>query len=289
MDDRYVSRSQYQDEMSYKHFRSDKDEVETGYDSIIEQASVEPNVGTNTTPIIIDNDMTDAYVGNLVIPTNAYEYNRLTNPSLIAHMEIYDILYRAKASHYVHDEIIKCIKRNMEKGAFDAIGYDYSRKTFLKTICRKYSTATPTIIPVHLDNRFNEDINSPQGLSRDTVEVICFDFETQLIDLLNDGTLFGDENNLVINKSTVDPNRKWLPYEKVDDEIFEVFDGDWYQSYAKKMIININKEFCCPIGLYIDASETVTYQRYSFQPLIMFPLILNNATRKKNHPLVFWR
>ena len=47
------------------------------------------------------------------------------------------------------------------------------------------------------------------------------------------------------------------------------------------MVSDSNNEFCFPIGLYIDASETVTYQRYTFQPLIMFPLILNNATRNK--------
>ena len=62
-------------------------------------------------------------------------------------------------------------------------------------MCRKYSTATPTVIQVHLDNRFNEDPLTPQGLSRDTVEVICFDFEDQLTDLLNDSILFGNENN----------------------------------------------------------------------------------------------
>jgi hypothetical protein len=36
-----------------------------------------------------------------------------------------------------------------------------------------------------------------------------------------------------------------------------------------------------PIGLYVDESQTVTYQRNSFQPLIMFPLILNVKTRSK--------
>jgi hypothetical protein len=36
-----------------------------------------------------------------------------------------------------------------------------------------------------------------------------------------------------------------------------------------------------PIGVCIDASETVTYQRYSFQPLIMYPLILNLQARSK--------
>ena len=46
--------------------------------------------------------------------------------------------------------------------------------------------------------------------------------------------------------------------------------------------IDPSKQFCIPIGLYIDASETVVYQRYSFQPLIMFPLILTSKAR--NYP-----
>ena len=37
--------------------------------------------------------------------------------------------------------------------------------------------------------------------------------------------------------------------------------------------------------MYIDASETVTYQRYSFQPLVLFPFILYNATRNRKSSL----
>ena len=124
--------------------------------------------------------------------------------------------------------------RNIDKGAFEYNHNDYSRKTFLKTICRKYTTATPTIVPVHLENRWNKDANEPQNLDRDTVEVICFDFKKQVEELLADTELFGDKRNLVINKSLDDSSQKWLPYEKVGDSLFEVFDGDWYQSYAKK-------------------------------------------------------
>ena len=125
-------------------------------------------------------------------------------------------------------------------------------------------------------------LETPQGNNGDgnlnhrtRTEVITFDFKEQLIDLLSDVELFSNLDSLGINKDPNNPDKKWLPYEgRSDGRIFETLDGDWYQNYAKKTVIDPNKQFCVPIGLYIDASETVVYQRYSFQPMIMFPLIL---------------
>ena len=63
-------------------------------------------------------------------------------------------------------------------------------------------------------NKWNTNLEDPQSLDRDTVEVICFDFVQQLEDLFDDMTLFGDLNYLVVNDSSVDPNRIWEPYDK---------------------------------------------------------------------------
>ena len=63
------------------------------------------------------------------------------------------------------------------------------------------------------------------------------------MDLLGDAELFGNQNNLCINRSLIDPNEKWLPYIKIDGQLFEVFDGDWYQQYAKKMVVDVDNEF----------------------------------------------
>jgi hypothetical protein len=68
-------------------------------------------------------------------------------------------------------------------------------------------------------------------------------------------------DNLVVNKD--EPDIKWKPYETNGKDIFEVLDGEWYQHYARKQVVDRSSQFCCPIGLYIDASETVVYQRYS--------------------------
>jgi hypothetical protein len=58
------------------------------------------------------------------------------------------------------------------------------------------------------------------------VEVITFNFEEQLQDLLADHNLFGDLRNLVVNVGDED---KWLPYNNAAGTMFEVFDGMWYR------------------------------------------------------------
>ena len=120
------------------------------------------------------------------------------------------------------------------------------------------------IVPVNLENRWNKDPNEPQNLDRDRVEVMCFDFQKQIEDILADTELFGNKKNMVIIKLLDDSSKKWLLYQNVGDFLFQVFDEDWYQSYARNMVTDLNNKFCFPIGINIDASETVTYQRYTF-------------------------
>jgi hypothetical protein len=128
-------------------------------------------------------------------------------------------------------------------------------------------------MPVHLETLWNDKNHTQPRLARNTVEVIVFALRTQLIDLLGNRQLFGNLDSLVVNKDTSDS--KWKPYERNRNFMYEVLDGEWYQKYARMQVTYTNNQFSCPIGLYIDASETVVYQRYSFQPLIMFPIILN--------------
>ena len=41
---------------------------------------------------IEENDDDDEMYGNLYIPTDSYMFERISNPSILAHMEIYNIL-----------------------------------------------------------------------------------------------------------------------------------------------------------------------------------------------------
>jgi hypothetical protein len=220
-----------------------------------------------------------SFEGTLKIHPRDPCYDLLQPKSFIAYTKIYNVLNQAKVPLYCYDLIVKTIGREILSGNFDPTDTLYSRKRYLKEINNQFPTPKPQVMPVHLDTRWNDSIHSNPRLARDTTEVIVFDFKDQLIDLLNDHTLFGNMSNLVVNQNHDDPESKWKPYNRVGNHIYEVLDGEWYQKYAKELITDYKTQFCCPIGLYIDASETVGYQRYSFQPLLMFPLILSCKAR----------
>ena len=217
--------------------------------------------------------------GNLVIKTDDTIYNRLVSEGFIAYTKIYDVFRRTQVPLYGYDLIIKTIGDEFVKKTIDPINPEFTRRTYLKLLCKKFTTAEPQVHTVHLESKWNDENHSQKRMARDTVEVITFDFKTQLNDLFSDQTIFGDMDNLVVNKNPNDSNSKWLPYNGNGTHIYEVLDGMWYQKHAKLQITDPTTQFLCPIGFYIDASETVVYQRYSFQPLIMFPLILSCKAR----------
>jgi hypothetical protein len=192
----------------------------------------------------------------------------------------YQILHKARVPFYVHDEIISRIGYEIVANGYNPFDCTLKRKAFINELCSKFKTTPPTFIPVHLESHLNDDEHSQQRLLRDEVEVVCFDFLGQMKDLLSDSCLFGNLDNLVVNKG--DNANRWLPYDNPNtNSTYEVLDGRWYKETVTKSITDSDKQFLIPIGLYIDESQTVTYQRYSFQPLIMFPLILNLKTRNK--------
>lgn len=251
------------------------------YSTINESVEVALDTGTSsdneTFPIPEENIIP----GNIHIQPNDDRFKIIAQKNAIAYTRIFDVLNQCKVPHYGYDAIIKTISQEVIKGTFNPCDRKVSRKSYLKYIKKRFPTAKPLPVIVRLENRWNLNENAGTIRQCDSVEVITFDFKDQLEDLLSDQTLFGDLDNLVINKNH-DPGSKWLPYNNIEGTMYEVLDGHWYQQYGRNCVKDATKEFCFPIGLYIDASETVTYGRYSFQPLIMFPLVLNLKTRNRN-------
>ena len=205
----------------------------------------------------------------------------ISSRGLKAYTRIFDAFRRCKVPHYGYDVIVSTIFSELMNGNLNTNEIPYSRRAYLRYISERFKTAKPVAIQVRLDNRWNTQ--SRQGHIRgvDQTHVITFDFKEQLEDILGDQSLFGDLDNLVINRDVDNPGAKWQPYSNTAGTIYEVLDGHWYQQYAKNLILDPQKEFCIPIGLYVDESQTVVYQRYSFQPLVMFPLILNCKARNR--------
>ena len=205
----------------------------------------------------------------------------ISSNALKAYTKIYDVLRRCRVPHYGYDAIVSTIFSELTSGNLSSKEIPYSRRAFLRYISQRFPTAIPVSVQVRLDNRWNTMNQSGNIRGVDQTHVITFDFKQQLEDILGDPSLFGDLDNLVVNRDPSDPGAKWLPYDQNNGSLYEVLDGHWYQNYAKNLIKHPGKEFCIPIGLYVDESQTVVYQRYSFQPLVMFPLILNCKTRNR--------
>jgi hypothetical protein len=241
------------------------------------------NINNNKSNIPGDeyNNLDAIHNQNIVLPIDHAEYHRELSPGFVSIFRIYQILTNARVPFYLHDKLIKTIGKEIVQNDFDPFNPDYQRKAFIKELCRKFKSPPPQVHTIHLESHLNNEDHSEDRLLRDTTEVICFDFVQQFRDLLSDTSLFGEMDNLVINKSDHDENIKWSPYINESGTVFEVLDGKWYQQYVVPTITDTHTQFAIPIGLYIDASETVTYQRYSFQPLLMFPLILNVKARNK--------
>jgi hypothetical protein len=221
------------------------------------------------------------FQGNYIIHGNDFRYDVTCSREFRSYARMYNLLNSCKVPLYAYDQIVSTIGMEVSLNNFDPKMMPYSRLTFLKEIKKRFKTASPLVVPVHLENKWNETDDTAAGGIRDTVEVVVFDFKEQLEDLISDYSLFGDIDNLVVNKEDDDSERKWEPYDRIGDTVYEVLDGKWYQDYARIQVTDSSKEFSFPIGLYIDASETVTYQRYSFQPLLMFPLVLNCKARNR--------
>jgi hypothetical protein len=221
-------------------------------------------------------------IDSTIIPIDQFVSSCVAPPDLISYTKIFNVMSQAKVPLYSYDMILKTICEEIRMKRIDPLVPSFSRKSFLTEIKKRFKCAEPNIVKVHLDNRWNSGLNAGVVNSEDTVEVVTFDFCEQLQDILLDKSLFGNLDNLVVNKCNNNSQlSRWDPYECNGTTIYEVLDGKWYQDYAKKLVTDATKEFCVPIGLYIDASETVVYQRYSFQPLIMFPLILTCKARNR--------
>ncbi len=171
------------------------------------------NISTNVTYEDTINDSNGIIIGNLNLHPYHKCYERLTSKGFKAYGRIYDLLQKSQVPLYRYDEIIDTIGKEVHNKNIDPYDPEYTRRTFLKDMCKKFSTAEPQVISVHLDTRWNDKIHSNDRLARDTVEVIVFDFKTQLMDLFEDKTLFGNIDNLVVNKDINNPESKWKPYQ----------------------------------------------------------------------------
>lgn len=155
-------------------------------------------------------------------------------------------------------------------------------ETFVNNTMKKYGGRfnVPEMVTTTLENVFNPDtMKNPDEFkrrNRDVVETIRYDFVSQILDLLEDESIWGNLDNLVVN-----PDNPFGKYVNTSGLLDEVFDGCWYdESYARE-VKNPDFEFYMPIIGYMDKTGTDKYQRNGLEPFIFTTAVIKQSLRFK--------
>jgi len=115
-------------------------------------------------------------------------------------------------------------------------------------------------------------------LGKSTIEVVHYNFLECLTCLINDRTIFGDANNLVVNETN--PFHPYLP--KCPESIDKVLDGQWYQDTVHSCIKEEMKDthFLFPIYIYIDKTPIDKNVRYGLEPVVFSAPLIKRSVRQ---------
>jgi hypothetical protein len=102
------------------------------------------------------------------------------------------------------------------------------------------------------------------------VFVYWYDFLEQLYDLLNGVSIFGNIDNLEVNRTSVDTdgNSYFEQYQPTPgDRLDELPSGSWYRDTFVRLGLQSGIDFLLPIIIYLDKTGMDMNQRYSLEPI----------------------
>jgi len=159
------------------------------------------------------------------------------------------------------DELLDIIQHEMQHRNFNPATAP-SRKTVVKKVTKKYgSNRKPEAVRLRL-----HDAASLDTRDRDAILYCKFCIKQAILDLINVKRIFGDLNNLVVNKTD-----RWKLYTSDPNLRDEILDGTWFRSYVRKIVgegFDEALEFVIPLIIYVDKTGTDINQRYPLEPLI---------------------
>ena len=119
---------------------------------------------------------------------------------------------------------------------------------------------------------------------RNRMLLVRWHFAERMKQLHNDRSIFGDLNNLVVNRD--DP---FLPYSPHKRQLDEVLDGSWYRETIKMYGVDKQKEtagkvidFLSPAIIYLDKTGQDAYQRYSKEPMVVTSAVIRRRVRYRH-------
>jgi hypothetical protein len=170
------------------------------------------------------------------------------------------------------DEVLSHIKKDVKLGHLDLEKVS-TRKTFLSHLRLKFPDIAITFTNVHFPHK--------KGHPPRKFTVFVFDLLTQLQDLLNDFTVYGNVNKLNVNTD----QKNWFHpkvCKNLGDQYSEVMNSPWYQRTVKKMGLNPLEDLLMPCALYHDFTGVDVYHKHSLGPWMIALLLPKTDVRKKS-------
>jgi hypothetical protein len=183
---------------------------------------------------------------------------------------------------------MQVLKQECLFNKFDVLAKTPSRSTLLRRVMDTCPTPPPHQEIVALESTSNTASANPldyhRGL-RDSTFLYRFDFLPQLIDLLQDVSIFSSVNNLDVNTGSASPDRFGM-FRRSDDNVLEVNSGAWYRSAYSRLSTDPNNQFLLPLMFYVDKTGTDMLQRHILEPLTFTTSIITYSRRQSNRA---WR
>ena len=209
------------------------------------------------------------------IDSPEYSYNFTVDEE--AHVKIYSILEGMGAPQCAFDRIMAVIQEECIKG-WDPKKQIFKRQKLLESLMKKIPSISPRTVHLPLENDTDFNLSYRRG-HNDVASIPVFDFKEQLEDLLNDHLLFGDMENLQVNKEN--PFGRYPSFLE-SGVLDDIHSGMWYKDTYHKCISDPEEQFLAPILLYVDKTGTDKMNRYGLEPVIFTTSILKQSARNKS-------
>lgn len=264
---------------------NEQDESEGEGESWASREGSDPDLDKDPEPPSVDEDTGAERFGSMFdynedgtvtqLVCELVEPNFLPEPpeGTLASLDLANILDKHGCPRVMMQEIVDWCKRSQKEGCQDLGSLTRKRSAFKEKVKRRLDAAGVSV-PQHYVKWATLDSAKDSGKTH-TVPVVCWDFKQQLQSLLDDRTLFGNLDNLNVNRTN--------PFLPPGDS----HHGKWFKdTMSERKITGTDGRMLVPIVLACDKTHVVENGRVTLEPLLFSTTLLTKAARE--HPSA-WR
>ena len=194
------------------------------------------------------------------------------SPNVKAYIKLILLLNQWGCPEYSFNQILKWLEESLLDGFQTGIKHPEKRKV-IQDLQNDLSVPNPIMSSVEVKV---PALASGVNVTDSVLEVISFDFKSELMELLNNTELMQKEN-LVHN--SVDP---FSSCDNTDETLIgEIHTGKSYQNAVESLITNVDREFLVPIIMFIDATHIDGRGKLNLEPIVFSTSLFKRHIRNR--------